>query len=63
MVARDPRPPAQLDGILYPSRLNEELNLAVYDRAIPALACSTTVPLLKARGFARILDDLKIALV
>lgn len=29
--------PSEPDGILYPSRLNGETNLAVYDRAIPKL--------------------------
>ncbi|APL95522.1 RES domain-containing protein [Sphingomonadales bacterium 56] len=55
--------PAHVDGILYPSRLNGEVNVAVYDRAVPVLAARATLPLLRARGLARVLDDLKVALV
>lgn len=54
--------PASVDGILYPSRLNEEHNLAIYDRAVPAIACTATTPLIRARGLAAVLDDLKVAL-
>lgn len=55
--------PAQVDGIIYPSRLNEQHNIAIFDRAIPALTCSARVPLLRARGIVATLDDLKVALV
>ena len=54
--------PAQIDGILYPSRLNGEQNIAVYDRAIPALACNGTVPLIRAKGLVAILNDFKVAI-
>ncbi|WP_206377600.1 RES family NAD+ phosphorylase [Sphingobium sp. TB-6] len=53
---------AGIDGIIYPSRLNGEHNVAVYDRAITALASMGTAPLMKARGFVDILDDFKLAI-
>ncbi len=55
--------PAQVDGILYPSRLNEQHNVAIFDRAISALTCSARVPLLRARGIVATLDDLNVAVV
>ena len=51
------------DGIIYPSRLNQEVNLAVYDRTIDKLAPVRLLPLLQAPGFARVLNDLNVALV
>jgi hypothetical protein len=51
------------DGILYPSRLNEEINLAIYDRAIKKLSSVRTSQLLKAPGFAGLLNGLNVALV
>lgn len=54
--------PESVDGIVYPSRLNDQHNLAIYDRAVGALACSVTVPLLMAKGFSMVLNDLKVAL-
>lgn len=50
------------DGIIYPSRLNGEINIAVYDRAIPKLAAVSTTPLLEVRGLAAVLRDLKAGL-
>lgn len=55
--------PAAIDGILYPSRLNGEHNLAIYDRAVSALRCAAVVPLMTARGLASVLRDLKVAIV
>lgn len=55
--------PAQVDGILYPSRLNEQHNVAIFERAISALTCSARVPLLRARGIAATLEDLKVAVI
>jgi len=51
------------DGIIYPSRLNEDTNLAVYDRAIAKLSVERTLSLMKAPGFADVLNSLKVALV
>jgi hypothetical protein len=55
--------PAAVDGILFPSRLNNQHNLAIYDRAVDGLESISTVPLLRARGFASVLNELKVALV
>lgn len=54
--------PEQVDGILYPSRLNGETNLAIYDRAIDKLAVPRVHILMRARGLASVLNDLKVAL-
>lgn len=51
-----------VDGIIYPSRLNGEHNLAIYGRAVPALRCTGTVPLLRARGLVGVLRDLHVAI-
>lgn len=55
--------PAQVDGICYPSRLNGEVNLAIYDRAVRKLAIAETAPLREAPGLARVFNDLRVALV
>lgn len=58
------RHPEQPDGVFYPSRLNEERCLALYDRALGKLATVATPRLLDCRAeLAAILDDLEIALV
>jgi hypothetical protein len=54
--------PEQPDGIIYPSRLNAETNLAIYGRAISKLTARSVTPLIKARGLAQVLDELKVAL-
>jgi len=54
--------PQAPDGIIYHSRLNQEANLAIYDRAIGKLTPVQVLPLLKAPGFARILNSLNVAL-
>lgn len=54
--------PAQPDGIIYPSRLNGEINLAIYDRAIGKLGTRSSGPLLTERNLAGALRDLKIGL-
>jgi hypothetical protein len=55
--------PEAPDGIIYPSRLNAETNLAVYDRAVSKLAVHRVTPLINAKGLVAILNDLKVALV
>jgi hypothetical protein len=55
--------PAAPDGIIYPSRLNGETNLAIYDRGISKLRATTVAPLLGAAGLARVLDDFHVALI
>ena len=57
------RHPDQPDGIFYPSRLNEERCVALYDRAVGKLAATATPRLLDCRvELAAILDDLEVAL-
>ena len=55
--------PAMVDGLLYPSRLNTELNIAVYDRAAEKFAVLTTTVLSRALGIDSILDDFQVALI
>jgi hypothetical protein len=56
--------PSAPDGVLYPSRLNEERCIALYARAIGKVKPSATPRLLDCRSeLAAILDDLEIALV
>ncbi len=54
--------PANPDGILYPSRLNEEINLAIYGRAVAKLRVDRTSALIAAAGLASVLNALKVAL-
>lgn len=54
--------PAGVDGIIYPSRLNEQTNIAVYDRGIRKLRAATVTTLRHAPGLASILNDLKVAI-
>jgi RES domain len=55
--------PERPDGIIYPSRLNIETNLAIYDRAIPKLVVHRHTRLIDATGLADVLNDLRVALV
>jgi RES domain len=54
--------PSQPDGIIYPSRLNEDVNLAIYDRAVPKLREVSTTALIEAPGFAEVLNNLLVAI-
>ena len=54
--------PLKPDGIIYPSRLNEETNLATYDRAIGKLRADRTSTLINAAGLAGVLNMVKVAL-
>jgi len=55
--------PEQPDGVLYPSRLNEERCIALYARALPKLKATATPLLVDCRAeLAAILDDLDIAI-
>ncbi|HCY55671.1 MAG TPA: hypothetical protein DF715_09145 [Oceanicaulis sp.] len=51
------------DGIIYPSRLNNHTNLAIFDRAIKKLQANGPVKLRNAPGLATVLNDLKVGLV
>lgn len=55
--------PDCIDGILYPSRLNGQHNLAVYERAVSSLDSLGTCPLERAKGFGEVLDQMKVALI
>ena len=55
--------PSMPDGIIYSSRLNEDTNLAVYDRAVVKLNVDQNFNLISAPGFASVLNTLKVALV
>lgn len=56
--------PDQPDGILFPSRLNEERNIAVYDRAVSKLAPGRAPRLIEIRDeLAQIIVDLELAIV
>jgi hypothetical protein len=55
--------PAAPDGIIYPSRLNEETNVAVYGRAVPKLEATRVQPLLAASDLPAVLNALNAALV
>ncbi|MBJ7439483.1 MAG: RES family NAD+ phosphorylase [Sphingopyxis sp.] len=53
--------PAAIDGILYPSRLNNETNMAIYDRATSKLSEVRTCDLDKAPGIGPVLDRFQVA--
>lgn len=55
--------PASVDGIIYPSRLNNEVNLAIYDRAITKLEPLGGYVLKRAPGLVDVLDDFLVSLV
>ena len=57
------RRPSAPDGIVFPSRLNGQTNLAIYDRAVPKLRVVGASALIAAAGLATVLDELKVALV
>lgn len=53
----------QPDGVFYPSRLNEERCIALYDRAVGKLEATAAPRLLDCRAeLASILDDLEVAI-
>ena len=56
------RHPSAPDGIAYPSRLNGQTNLAIYDRAVPKLRVVGTSALIAAVGLPDVLHDLKVAI-
>lgn len=56
--------PQGIDGVYYPSRLNEERNIALYDRAISKLAARATPLLTDLRDpLAALIDDFDLAIV
>jgi RES domain len=55
--------PKKPDGLIYPSRLNGDTNLAIYDRTIFKLVPGRRFTLIEAPGFADVLNALKVALI
>jgi hypothetical protein len=52
-----------LGGICYPSRLNGDDNLAIYDRALPKVAAGPRRKLVSCKELAPILEAYRVALV
>lgn len=57
------RHPQRPDGIIYHSRLNESLNIAVYDRAVPDLVADDVIFLTEAAELAEILNRLGVKII
>jgi len=55
--------PSAPDGIIYPSRLNGQTNLAIYDRAVGSLRAARVRQLMAAPDLAEVLDDLAVELM
>lgn len=53
---------SQPDGIIFPSRLNGETNLAVYDRTVPKLRSGGARKLVAVTDIIDVLDSYKVAL-
>ncbi len=56
------RHPSAPDGIIYPSRINGQTNLAVYDRAVLKLKAVHSTPLIKAPDLGPCLNALDIGI-
>ncbi|MEE7462083.1 hypothetical protein MFUR16E_12655 [Methylobacterium fujisawaense] len=54
--------PQAIDGILYPSRLNGQVNLAIYGRAVAKLRPIRLRRLIDVAELAPVLDDLEVGL-
>jgi hypothetical protein len=55
--------PANVDGIAYPSRLNAELDLAVFDRAVEKFTVESVEMLRERSEIGKLLDFYRIALI
>jgi hypothetical protein len=55
--------PEKPDGLLYRSRINERINIALYDRAIQRLRCDASIALLQHAGLADLLDQYHLILM
>jgi hypothetical protein len=55
--------PQKPDGIIYPSRLNGHVNLAVYGRAVAKLKPVRVTKLMGAPGLAAVLNELRVSIV
>jgi hypothetical protein len=63
MVSRFHDHPQKPDGIIYPSRLSGQTNLAVFNHAIVKLKVAHVAKLIAAPGLAAALNDLKISII
>jgi hypothetical protein len=58
------RHPDAIDGVIYPSRLNEERNIAIYERSLGKLAVKGTSRLVALREeLAAIIDKFEIGII
>jgi hypothetical protein len=55
--------PEQPDGIIYPSRLIGQTNLAVFDRATTKLRAVQKTKLIAVTGLAGVLNDLRVSIL
>jgi len=55
--------PAMIDGLIYPSRLNNETNIAIYGRSVARLETLRSHVLKRAPGIADVLDDFLVSLM
>ncbi|MEO6013707.1 MAG: RES domain-containing protein [Devosia sp.] len=55
--------PSSPDGIIYPSRLNGQINLAISDSAVAKVEVKRKIPLMAAPGLPKLLDLFQIGLV
>ncbi len=56
--------PEAVDGVYYPSRLNEERNIALYDRALTKLKAGETPRLIECRDpLAAIIGKFDLAII
>ena len=55
--------PQKPDGIIYPSRLNGHINLAVFGHAVVRLKPVRVMKLMGAPGLAAVLNDLRVSIV
>lgn len=54
--------PSAVDGIIYPSRLNGQVNLAIYGHAVRKLRPTRLRRLINVAELAPVLDDLEVAI-
>jgi hypothetical protein len=55
--------PARPDGVIYPSRLNGETNVAIYDRSLFKVEARSVGPLMREPWLAHVLDALRVSLI
>ena len=55
--------PQKVNGILYRSRINGDINLAVFNRAIVDLTGNGNIPLVEVEDFAPMIERMHVALI